>query len=64
MGVTGGLFNLCANIAGIVTPIIIGFIVSSTGSFFYALTYVGAAALVGVLSYVFILGDVKRLEVD
>ncbi|MDF0606730.1 MFS transporter [Neisseriaceae bacterium TC5R-5] len=64
MGLTGGLFNLCANLAGIITPLVIGFIVSSTGSFSSALTYIGAAALLGVFSYVFILGDVRRLEIE
>jgi ACS family D-galactonate transporter-like MFS transporter len=64
MGLTGGIFNFAANLAGIITPLVIGFIVSATGSFFYALAYVGAVALIGALSYIFILGDVKRLEVD
>lgn len=62
MGLTGGLFNFMANLAGIFTPLIIGFIISATGSFFYALMYVGAAALLGVFAYIFILGDVKRIE--
>jgi ACS family D-galactonate transporter-like MFS transporter len=62
MGLTGGIFNFCANLAGIVTPLVIGVIVARTGSFFYALAYVGAAALVGALSYVFIVGDVRRVE--
>ncbi len=64
MGLTGGLFNFCTNMAGIFTPLVIGFIISATGSFFYALFYIGAAALLGVFSYAFIVGDVKRLEID
>ena len=64
MGLTGGIFNFCANLAGIVTPLVIGVIVARTGSFFYALAYVGAAALVGALSYVFIVGDVRRVELE
>jgi MFS transporter, ACS family, D-galactonate transporter len=63
MGLTGGVFNFAANLAGIVTPLVIGFVVAATGSFFFALAYVGAVALLGALSYIFILGDVKRLEV-
>lgn len=62
IGLTGGIFNLCANLAGIITPLVIGFIVNSTGSFVYALAYIAIIAIVGVLSYVFILGDVKRVE--
>lgn len=63
MGLTGGIFNFCANLAGIATPLVIGLIVAKTGSFFYALTYVGAAALIGALSYIFIIGDVRRVDI-
>jgi ACS family D-galactonate transporter-like MFS transporter len=62
-GLTGGVFNFAANLAGILTPLVIGFIVAATGSFFYALAYVGAVAMIGALSYLFVLGDVKRMEV-
>lgn len=64
MGLTGGIFNTCSNLAGIVTPLVIGFIISATGSFFYALAYIAAAALLGVISYVFVVGEVKRVEID
>jgi ACS family D-galactonate transporter-like MFS transporter len=62
MGVTGGVFNFAANVAGIATPVVIGAVVSATGSFFGGLVYTGAVALVGALSYVFIVGDVRRIE--
>jgi len=61
LGLTGGVFNLAANLAGIVTPLVIGFIVAATGSFFFALAYVGLLALLGALAYIFILGDVERI---
>ncbi len=32
-GLTGGLFNFCANLAGILTPLVIGFIVAGFGIF-------------------------------
>jgi ACS family D-galactonate transporter-like MFS transporter len=63
LGLTGGVFNLCANLAGIVTPLVIGFIVDRTGSFFYALAYIAVIAIIGALSYIFVLGDVKRVEI-
>ena len=62
IGLTGGVFNLCANLAGIVTPLVVGFIVKATGSFFYALGFIGVVALIGALSYIFILGPVRRVE--
>jgi MFS transporter, ACS family, D-galactonate transporter len=62
IGLTGGVFNLCANLAGIVTPIVVGVIVGQTGSFYGALAFVGVLALIGAASYVFVIGDVKRIE--
>jgi MFS transporter, ACS family, D-galactonate transporter len=64
VGLTGGLFNLCTNLAGIVTPIVIGIIVDRTGSFVGALAFISALALLGVVAYVFILGDVRRVEME
>jgi len=63
IGLTGGVFNLCANLAGIVTPIVIGVIVGSTGSFYGALAFIGALALIGAAAYVFVVGDVRRVDV-
>ena len=63
-GITGGIFNFAANLAGVITPIVIGVTISRTGSFSYALLYVGAAALLGALSYVFLLGDIERIVLD
>jgi len=62
IGLTGGVFNLCANLAGIVTPLVVGFVVSATGSFAWALGFISVVALIGVASYVFVVGDVKRVE--
>ena len=53
-GLTGGIFNFAANLAGIITPLVIGFIVAATGSFFGALTFIAVVALVGAFSYIFI----------
>ena len=64
IGLTGGLFNLCANLAGIVTPIVVGVIVARTGSFVGALGFIGALALLGAFAYIFILGDVRRVEME
>ncbi|MDG5489670.1 MFS transporter [Sphingomonas sp. BGYR3] len=64
VGLTGGLFNLCANLAGIVTPIAVGIIVDQTGSFYGALALIGVLALIGAFAYVFVVGDVKRVELD
>ena len=64
MGLAGGLFSLAANLASILTPLVIGFVLGWTGSFYWALAYVAAMAMLGALSYVFVLGEVKRIEMD
>jgi len=61
-GLSGGLFNTFGNIASITTPIVIGYIISATGSFKWALVYVGANALVAVFSYLVIVGRIQRVE--
>jgi ACS family glucarate transporter-like MFS transporter len=61
-GLAGGLFNTFGNLAGVVTPIVIGYILSSTGSFNGALVYVGAHALLATVSFVFIAGTIRRVE--
>lgn len=63
-GLSGGLFNTFGNIASITTPIVIGYIISATGSFKWALVYVGANALVAVFSYLVIVGKIQRVELN
>jgi ACS family glucarate transporter-like MFS transporter len=62
MGLSGGLFNMFGNIAGITTPIAIGYIVDRTHSFNGALVFVGAHAILGVISFLFVVGEIKRVE--
>ncbi len=62
IGLTAGIFNFSANLAGIVTPLVIGYAYQSTGSFFGPLVYIGVVALLGAFSYSVILGDIHRLE--
>jgi MFS transporter, ACS family, D-galactonate transporter len=64
IGLTGGVFNFCANLAGIVTPLVIGFIVGATSSFYGALAYIAALGLIGAAAYIFIVGPVERVSID
>lgn len=61
IGITGGVFNFCTNLSGIITPIVIGLVVAATGSFFGGLAFIGVLALLGAFSYIFVLGEVKRV---
>ena len=61
-GMSGALFNTFGNTAGITTPIVIGYILDLTGSFAGALVFVGANALVTILCYLLMVGEIKRFE--
>ena len=62
VGLAGGVFNFIGNLAGIITPIAIGVIVQATGSFVGAMIFVGCIAAIGVFSFIFIVGDLHRIE--
>jgi ACS family glucarate transporter-like MFS transporter len=61
-GLAGGVFNTFGNVAGIVTPIVVGILVAGSGSFDTALIFVGLHCLVTILAYFLIVQDIKRLE--
>jgi ACS family D-galactonate transporter-like MFS transporter len=61
IGLTGGIFNFIANLAGISTLSVVVYFYNATHSFYAPLAYISVVALLGVCSYLFILGDVKRL---
>lgn len=62
VGLTGGVFNMFGNCAGIVTPIVIGYLVAASGSFDSALIFVGVHCLLTIFAYFVIVGPIKRLE--
>ncbi|MGJ4995108.1 MFS transporter [Bradyrhizobium sp. HKCCYLS3077] len=61
-GVSGGLFNTFGNLSSITTPIVIGYILSATGSFNGALVFVGLNALVAACAYLLIVGKIQRVQ--
>jgi ACS family glucarate transporter-like MFS transporter len=61
VGVTGGIFNTFGNVAGIVTPIVIGYIVKATGSFDGGLWFVGLHCVLVIAAYFLIVGKIERL---
>lgn len=62
IGLAGGIFNTFGNIAGILTPLVIGFILKATHSFDLAILYVGSMGILGAVSYLFIVGPLTRQE--
>ena len=61
-GLSGSVLNVCGNVSSITTPIAIGYIIESTGSFNGALVYVGIHAFIAMMCYLFVVGEIKRVE--
>jgi ACS family glucarate transporter-like MFS transporter len=61
LGVVGGIFNMAGNTAGIVMPIVVGYIVKATGSFDGALIFVGAHCLITIFAYFVITRKIERI---
>lgn len=62
IGTIGGIQNTVSNIAGIVSPIITGYLVLITGDFKAALFTSGVLACMGALSYVFLVGRLESIK--
>jgi ACS family D-galactonate transporter-like MFS transporter len=61
IGTMGGFLNLFGNLSGISTPIIFGMILQRTHNFHYAMWYVSIVAILGILSYVFLVGRIEMI---
>ncbi len=57
-----GLQNAFANFAGILCPAITGILVGKTGGFVWPLIIVAAVVVIGIMSWIFIVGPVKEVE--
>ncbi|MFO6493720.1 MFS transporter [Hafnia alvei] len=61
IGLTGGVFNFIGGLGGITVPLVVGYLAQYYG-FAPSLTYIASVALIGALSYIFLVGDVKRID--
>ena len=61
LGLTGGAFNFFGNLSSIIVPLVIGLLVHGD-NFAPGLFFVAALAMTGVLSYIFVVGKVERVE--
>lgn len=61
VGTIGGIQNTFSNIAGIVAPIITGFLIDLTGSFTAPIVLSGVIAVIGAASYWFIVGKLEPI---
>lgn len=62
VGKVGSVMNFVNNIMGIAAPIVTGFIVGGTGSFSTGFILAGGIILIGILCYIFLLGEVEQIQ--
>lgn len=61
VGLAGSIFNCVGNIAGIITPIVFGYMVQSSGGYSLGLYFVASHCLVAALVYLFVMGKIERV---
>lgn len=61
VGTIGGVMNAFNNLANFAAPVATGFIVQQTGSFVLALASAGVMLVIGIVSYVFVLGKIEPI---
>src|SRR5216684_1262824 len=59
VGTVGGILNFCNQLSGIAAPIVTGYVVQATHSFFWAFAAAGIFLLIGIAGYVFLLGSME-----
>src|ERR1700736_3108494 len=57
-----GVQNFLGNLAGWIAPVVTGFVVDKTGRFFWAFIITAVIALLGSLSWIFIVGVLRQVE--
>ena len=57
-----GLQNFLGNLAGWITPALIGLIVQRTGSFFYVFVITSVVTVLGAVSWIFVVGPIKPIQ--
>ncbi len=61
VGIVGSIMNFVNNIMGILAPIITGFIAGDTGSFALGFMVAAAVLIIGIFSYLFLLGTIEPM---
>jgi sugar phosphate permease len=61
VGTVGGIVNFSNQISGIAAPIVTGYVVTATHSFAWAFGIAAIYLLIGIASYIFLLGRIERI---
>lgn len=59
VGTIGGIMNFANNLMGVAAPVVTGFIVGATNSFTNAFLIAGVILIVGIVSFVFVMGPIE-----
>lgn len=58
----GGFQNTFSNLAGIIAPLFTGILIDSSGSFMLPIIFSGIIAILGAVSYWFVVGELKPIQ--
>jgi MFS family permease len=61
VGTLGGILNFGNQLAGIAAPVVTGYVVQSTHSFFWAFAVAGGFLIAGIAGYIFLLGNMETV---
>jgi len=64
VGTLGSIMNFFNNVMGILAPIVTGFIAGGTGSFGLGFLVAAIVLVIGILSYLFLLGNIEPIRTD
>ncbi|MDO7085161.1 hypothetical protein WNY51_12685 [Pseudocolwellia sp. AS88] len=62
VGLIGGYCNFIGGLSGVIVPIIIGYLVGGS-DYKPALLFIGMLTLIGLSSYLFLVGKVEPIEI-
>lgn len=62
VGTVGSIMNFLNNVMGILAPIVTGFIAGGTGSFAIGFIVAAVVLIVGIFSYIFLLGKIEQIQ--
>jgi MFS family permease len=62
VGTVGGIVNLSNQVSGIAAPIITGYVVAATKSYAWAFGISAIYLLLGICSYIFLLGRIEQVQ--
>jgi len=62
VGIWTGAENFAGNLAGIIAPLAVGFLITSFGSYVPGFELASIVLFAGVLAYWFVVGDLKPPE--